>query len=160
MVRRSLRRCRSSWVSSSNPNVRPSKCSSSIMLNGRRLIKARGIRGSRGMRGSVTLSLLALLAGVALFAAGDQHGHVTFNGLPVPGATIVAIQRDKKIVAASDADGRYRLSGLADGPYTIRVEMLGFAPLTRDLVANDEATQPALELALLPFDEIKNIATI
>jgi hypothetical protein len=112
------------------------------------------------VRGAVTLSLLALLASPLLFAAGDQHGQITFNGLPVPGATILATQSDKKIVAASDADGRYRLSGLGDGPYTIRVEMLGFAPLTRELVATDEATQPALELALLPFEEIEKIATI
>src|SRR5687768_1235573 len=104
MARRSLQRCRSSSGSSSNPNARPSKCSSSIMLNGRRLIKV-----------GAALLLIAL-ARPLLFAAGDQHGQVTFNGLPVPGATIVATQSEKKIVAGSDAEGRYRLSGLADGP--------------------------------------------
>jgi hypothetical protein len=125
------------------------------MLNGRRLIRV------RGSRGSVTLSLLlALLAGAALFAAGDQHGLVTFNGLPVPGATIIATQSDKKIVVASDADGRYRLSGLGDGPYAVRVEMLGFAVLTRDLVADEQSPAQTFELALLPFEEIKRIAVL
>jgi hypothetical protein len=118
------------------------------MLSGRRLIKF------------VAALLLVGLARPLLFAAVDQHGHVTFNGLPVPGATIIATQSDKQIIASSDADGRYRISGLGDGPYSIRVEMLGFAPLTRELVANDEATQTPLELALLPFEEIKKIATI
>src|SRR5918995_7416257 len=118
------------------------------MLSGRRLIKF------------VAALLLVGLARPLLFAAVDQHGHVTFNGLPVPGATIIATQSDKQIIASSDADGRYRISGLGDGPYSIRVEMLGFAPLTRELVANDEATQTPLELALLPFDEIKRIAVV
>ena len=86
-----------------------------------------------------------------MFAAGDQQGLVTFNGLPVPGATIIATQSDKKIFVASDADGRYRLTGLGDGPYAVRVEMLGFAALSRDLVADDQNAASTLELALLPF---------
>ena len=91
----------------------------------------------------------------SLFAAGDQQGLVTFNGLPVPGATIIATQSDKKIVVASDADGRYRLTGLGDGPYAVRVEMLGFAALTRDLVADEQNAASTLELTLLPFEEIE-----
>jgi trimeric autotransporter adhesin len=105
-------------------------------------------------------ALLALLAGAELFAARDQYGQITFNGLPVPGATVIATQSDRKIVATSDVDGRYRLSGLNDGAYSVRVEMLGFVPLTRDLVANDEATPAALEMALLPFEEIKKVAVV
>jgi hypothetical protein len=101
-----------------------------------------------------------LLSGFGLDAADDQHGQVTFNGLPVPGATIIATQTDKKIVATSDADGRYRLSGLGDGPYAVRVEMLGFATLTRDLVAGAQGAASPLELTLLPFEELRKIATI
>ena len=36
--------------------------------------------------------------------------------------------------------------------------MLGFAPLTRDLVADEQGSPQTLELTLLPFDEIKRIA--
>ena len=73
------------------------------MLNGRRRIRC------------CAALLVVALARPSLFAEGDQHGLVTFNGLPVPGATIIATQGDKKILAASDADGRYRLTGLGDG---------------------------------------------
>ncbi len=118
------------------------------MLNGRRRIKF------------CAALLAAALVCPMVFAAGDQHGQVTFNGLPVPGATITATQSDKRIIVASDADGRYRLSGLADGPYAVRVEMLGFAPLTRDFIADEPGTRPPLELALLPFEDIRKIATI
>ena len=118
------------------------------MWNGRRLIR-------------LTASLLvAALAQQAVFAAGEQYGQVTFNSLPVPGATVTATQGDTRIVVFADVDGRYRLSGLADGPYVLRVEMIGFTPMTRDLIAGDEATQPAVELALAPFDEIRKIANI
>ena len=118
------------------------------MLNGRRRIRF------------CAALLVVALARPSLFAEGDQHGLVTFNGLPVPGATIIATQNDKKIVVASDAEGRYRLTGLGDGPYAVRVEMLGFAALTRDLVADEQSPAPTLELALLPFEEIRKIATI
>ncbi|HET9467425.1 MAG TPA: carboxypeptidase-like regulatory domain-containing protein, partial [Vicinamibacterales bacterium] len=104
--------------------------------------------------------LLAAFAGSLLLAAGDQYGQVLFNGLPVPGATIVATQNDKTIATTSDLDGRYRLTGLADGAYTLRIEMRGFAPLTRELIADPQGAVPPLELALLPFEEIKKIATI
>src|SRR5688500_615364 len=112
-VHRYSRPCRNSSASSSNPNARPSKCSSSIMLYGRRLLRDWWVHGSRRVRRSVILSLLlALVTRPALSAAGDQQGQVTFNSLPVPGATIVATQGEKKIVSTSDLDGRYRLSGL------------------------------------------------
>lgn len=104
--------------------------------------------------------LLAAFAGSLLLAATDQYGQVLFNGLPVPGATIVATQNDKKITTTSDLDGRYRLTGLADGAYALRIEMQGFALLTRELTTDPQGAVPPLELALLPFEEIKKIATI
>ena len=120
------------------------------MWNVRLLIRSRGA--------VLVLLLLDALVRPALFAAGDQQGLVTFNGLPVPGATITATQSDKKIVVSSDAEGKYRITGLGDGPYAVRVEMLGFAPLTRDLVADEQTA--ALELTLLPFEEMKKIAVV
>ncbi len=106
-----------------------------------------------------SLAIFALVI-TSVTVAADDHGFVTFNGLPVPGATITAIQGDKKIVVSSDSDGRYDISGLGDGMYTLRVEMLGFAAVTRDVRAGDESPAPTLELSLLPFEEIKKVATI
>jgi hypothetical protein len=103
--------------------------------------------------------VVAILA-TRVIAAADEQGVVTFNGLPVPGATITAMQGEKKIVVFSDIDGRFQLAGLSDGTYTLRVEMLGFETTTRELVAGQEGRAPALELALVPFEEIKKVATI
>ena len=128
------------------------------MLSAPRPIKLRRVRGPRRSHG-VTLTLfLVLLIGHAPFAADEQRGQVTFNGLPVPGATVIATQGDKKIIVASDAEGRYRFTGLAEGAYSVRIEMLGFAPFARELVTAEDVG--AVELALLPLDEIKKIATI
>jgi trimeric autotransporter adhesin len=117
------------------------------------------LNGRRRIRCCAALLVVVALARPSLFAEGDQHGLVTFNGLPVPGATVIATQGETKVLASSDADGRYRLTGLADGPYSVRIEMLGFAALTRDLVA-DETSTASLELTLLPFEEIRKIAVV
>jgi hypothetical protein len=93
-------------------------------------------------------------------AVADEHGFVTFNGLPVPGATVTAVQGDKKIVVSSDADGRYEFAGLVEGTYSLRVEMLGFSTVTRDVVPGEGSGAPTLELSLLPFEEIKKVATV
>ena len=66
-------------------------------------------------------------------AAADHFGRVTFNGLPVPGATVTATQRDQQLVTVTDQDGVFRFAALADGAWTIRVEMIGFAALSRDI---------------------------
>jgi hypothetical protein len=104
--------------------------------------------------------LLVALMAASVTAAAEERGVVTFNGLPVPGATIIAEQGERKLVVFSDVDGRYQLQGLIEGHYTLRVEMLGFATLTRDAVAGGNGAAPALELALMPFEEIKKLATI
>ncbi len=108
----------------------------------------------------VRLATVAALVAASVTVAADEHGVVTFNGLPVPGATITAIQGDKKIVVSSDSEGRYQLPGLDAGTYALRVEMLGFQPVTRDVLPGGEPVASTFELSLLSFEEIKKVATI
>ncbi|HTB18785.1 MAG TPA: carboxypeptidase regulatory-like domain-containing protein [Bryobacteraceae bacterium] len=99
-------------------------------------------------------SLIA--AGLVVFnlLASEQHGQVTFGGLPVPGATVTATQGDKKITAVTDPEGAYTFPDLADGVWTIQVDMLGFSTLKRDVTIGKE-TQPGMwELKMLSLDEI------
>jgi hypothetical protein len=111
------------------------------------------------VRAALSWVAVALIAASAT-AVADEHGFVTFNGLPVPGATVTAIQGDKKIVVSSDADGRYELAGLGEGAYSLRIEMLGFAAVTREVTPGGDSAPSTLELSLLPFEEIKKVATI
>src|SRR5665213_694106 len=78
----------------------------------------------------VTLWAIGSLHG---FAVGNLAGKVTFAGVPVPGVTITATQGDKKVVSATDLSGAYQLADLADGVWTVRVEMHGFETVSQDI---------------------------
>ena len=81
-----------------------------------------------------------------------------FGGLPVPGATITAIQADKRLVAVTDAKGVYAFKDLADGTWKFHVDMLCFAPIDREVVAASGAPDAIWEMKLLPFAEIQAAA--
>jgi hypothetical protein len=102
-------------------------------------------------------SALACLAVFGL-AAAEHHGQVKFGGLPVPGATVTATQGDKKLVALSDQQGAYSFADLAEGIWTMQVEMLCFTPIKQEVGVAANAPSPEWELKLLPFDEIKALA--
>src|SRR5580704_17889396 len=73
--------------------------------------------------------LLAALCATGVAAAAEYHGTVIFGGLPLPGATITATQGGKKLSAVSDLGGVYHFDDLANGEWTIEVEMQGFVTL-------------------------------
>ena len=102
---------------------------------------------------------LACLAVSPLAHAAEQHGQVTFNGLPVPGATVVAIQGTKKFTTISDQQGNYRFPDLPDGNWTIQVEMSFFATAFQDITlatstAGTQAPGIRWELKMLPLDQV------
>jgi outer membrane receptor protein involved in Fe transport len=66
---------------------------------------------------------------------------------PVAGASVsLRARKDSALVsgAVADAEGRFRLIGLAPGGYVLRITRVGFAPVRRDL----ELADPAQKLAL------------
>jgi hypothetical protein len=86
--------------------------------------------------------------------AAEHHGQVNFNGLPVPGATVTATGGDKEFVAVTDQQGAYSFPDLADGVWTIQVEMLCFATIKREVAVAPDAASPVWELKVLPLEEI------
>ena len=79
----------------------------------------------RAAAGLVAL-LLCVVASAGL-AATEHQGQVTFAGVAVPGAAVIASQGDKQIATSTDADGFYKFGDLTDGVWTIKIEMRGFA---------------------------------
>ena len=71
--------------------------------------------------------LLAAWIAVTGLVASEHHGIVKSAGLPVPGVTVTAIKGDKKVVTTTDEQGVYSFPDLADGVWTIEMDMLGFA---------------------------------
>jgi hypothetical protein len=98
----------------------------------------------------------AILAGSSYLSAGGEHsGQVTLGGgVPVPGAVVTAASGEKKLVAVTDEQGLFSLPDASEGVWTLRVDMLGFEPLTRDVTVTNEPQPSAWTLTLRPFDEI------
>jgi carboxypeptidase family protein len=74
-----------------------------------------------------------VLVGAAPADAAEYAGIVTGAGVPIPGATITAIRADKQVVTTTDQAGIFHFADLDDGPWTIRVEMLGFETVSKDV---------------------------
>lgn len=98
--------------------------------------------------------VLALLCLAPLFAS-EHRGTVKFNGVAVPGATVTATQGNKTFIAVTDQDGAYSFPNLADGLWTIHVEMLCFEPISKEIAVTPDAPSPEWDLKLLSLDAIK-----
>ena len=72
----------------------------------------------------------------------------------MPGATVTASQGELRVETSTDEQGIYRLADLADGSWTLQVEMLGFSTIRRDISIAGDAPPTTWELSLLPFEEI------
>ena len=100
------------------------------------------------------VALVVLVSAHRLLAGGEHSGQVTFGELPVPGATVTASAGDKRLVTATDEQGVFRLPDATAGVWTLRVEMLGFEPLTREITVTAEPQPSAWMLTLRAFDDI------
>jgi trimeric autotransporter adhesin len=99
-------------------------------------------------------SLVAASLVVVNLVASEQHGEVTFGGLPVPGATVTATQGEKTLTAVTDPQGAYSFPDLTDGVWTIQVEMLGFSTVKGEITVGKETQPSAWELKMLTLDQI------
>jgi hypothetical protein len=106
------------------------------------------------------LMLAALLcAGEAKFAAASEYyGKVTFNGLPVPGATITATHGLKHMSVTSDESGLYHFADLEDGSWKLDISFLGFTTLHADVTVAANTQPGSFELKPLSADEMKSLA--
>jgi trimeric autotransporter adhesin len=101
---------------------------------------------------------LFLLVSLFNLAALEHRGLVKFNGLPVPGATVTATLDGKRLVAVTDQQGAYTFPDLAEGIWTIRVEMLCFAPIEREVAVAPAAPSPEWQLQMLPLADMHGAA--
>jgi trimeric autotransporter adhesin len=97
---------------------------------------------------------LVALAFPCLAAASEYHGQVTFAGLPLPGATVTATQGSKRLIAVTDQGGLYVFPDLADGLWTIDIEMQCFAPVHAEVAVSPTTPPAKSELTLLPLSQI------
>ncbi|MBI4473463.1 MAG: TonB-dependent receptor, partial [Acidobacteria bacterium] len=84
----------------------------------------------------------------------EHRGLVKLGGVPVPGVIVTATQNDKKFAVITDDQGTYVFPEMADGVWTIQVEMLGFAPVRKEVTIGPGAPAAEWELKILPLTEI------
>ena len=104
---------------------------------------------------NATLRLTAVCVVIAGLSASEHHGTVSGARSPIPGATVTAAQGDKKFVTATDDQGRYSFPDLPEGIWTLQVEALGFAKLSREVGIAFDAPSPSWELRLLTLDQVR-----
>jgi hypothetical protein len=104
------------------------------------------------------LCAFAWLALPALAIASEYHGQVTLNGLPVSGASVSAAQGEKRSIAITDDTGFYSFPDLADGLWTIQVDMTGFAPIKQEVTIAPNAVAGKWELKMLSLDQLRAAA--
>lgn len=115
-------------------------------------------RRASALRNGWLIALVVAVSGRSGLAAADHYGRVAFRGVPVSGATVTATQHDQKRVTSTDQDGVYRLAGLSDGDWTLRIEMLGFATLSQDVTIAPDTPASTWELTLLSYEAIARSA--
>jgi hypothetical protein len=102
----------------------------------------------------ILVCLSACLTAPRLAFASEYHGQVTFAGIPVPGATITAVQGSQKFVGISDQQGIYSFPDLHDGTWKITVEMQCFSTLEQTVTIAPNAPSAKWDLTLLSLDQI------
>ena len=72
--------------------------------------------------------------------AYEITGSARSGKTPLPGVTVTAANTltGKKYTAATNAGGKFAFSGIVRGRYVVRVEFMGFAVFTQEIVLNPE----------------------
>jgi len=110
------------------------------------------------------LLALGLLCGsaVPLLAQGIVTGRLTdqANGSPLNGARVVIL--GTSLTASTNADGRYRVTGVPAGAVQVRASLIGYASGTKTVTVSDQSAATAdFTLVLTPYslDEVVVTAT-
>jgi hypothetical protein len=108
---------------------------------------------------SISALVLAALLGGQLLLASDHQGQVRFGDVTVQGAAVQATYGETTRRVLTDAQGQYVLPDLADGTWTIQVEMPGFEVLKRDVPVTKDAAASEWSLRMLPLAEISGLTS-
>lgn len=69
-------------------------------------------------------------------------GIVKFGSQPVPGATVIATQGERRAVTTTDESGAYEIPDLAPGTYSLEVQMFGFETVHKQVQLGAAGSQP------------------
>src|SRR5713101_4177960 len=86
----------------------------------------------------------------AAAAFGEITGMVKSGAVPLPGVTVSASNTltGKKYITSTDPDGSFKIAVGGKGRYVVRAEFSAFAPLTQEIVINDQNRSGKADLAM------------
>lgn len=78
-------------------------------------------------------------------------GSARSGKVSLPGVTVTAANTltGKKYLAATNSEGKFSLSGLARGRYVVRIEFMGFAAFTQEVILNPENPAAKVDAELM-----------
>jgi outer membrane receptor protein involved in Fe transport len=88
---------------------------------------------------------------------GEISGVVKSGNIPLPGVAVSAANTltGKKYFTSTDVDGTFKISVTGKGRYVVRAEFAAFAPLTQEIVINDENRNGKAELSMILLSRAK-----
>jgi hypothetical protein len=83
--------------------------------------------------------------------AYEINGSARSGKTPLPGVSVTAANTltGKKYAAATNSEGKFGLSGITRGRYVVRVEFMGFAAFTQEVVLNPENPSAKVDAELI-----------
>ena len=109
---------------------------------------------------ALLLWVLAFSLAVRSAWGSEYYGQVTFGGVPVPGATVIATQGSKTVSAVSDERGLFRFADLADGAWKIEIKLQFFESLHADVTVAPSAAPGSFELKALPLGDLTALSKV
>jgi trimeric autotransporter adhesin len=87
----------------------------------------------------------------AIVPAYEINGSARSGKTPLPGVSVTAANTltGKKYSAATNSEGKFGLSGMTRGRYVVRVEFMGFAAFTQEVVLNPENPSAKVDAELI-----------
>ena len=82
------------------------------------------------------------------------HGQVFYQGIPIPGATVIVSQGAKRFTTVTDEQGLYEFPDLADGTWKIEIQMRGFETLKGDVTVAPNQPQGSWELQIVDLQQM------
>jgi hypothetical protein len=81
----------------------------------------------------------------------EINGSAKSGKTPLPGVTVTAANTltGKKYSVATNSEGKFALSGMTRGRYVVRVEFMGFAAFTQEVVLNPENPSAKVDAELI-----------
>jgi hypothetical protein len=84
-------------------------------------------------------------------AFGEITGTVKSGNIALPGVTVTAANTltGKKYITSTDLDGSFKIGVTGKGRYVVRAEFSAFAPVTQEIVINEQNRSGKADLAMI-----------